>query len=347
MKKLYLFLLLSVFFIIFNGCSNQDDNPVAIPPNDIGILAKNIENQETYLRILARQLAVSLNDPGIVNLLENKFETTNSRENILNFSELLSEEITHVTFARKITSASLKANQNLEKIITEGEIDGLIKCFDHGLDLYFPIVEHKTSWKSNINQIVVAYPPLSVDDNVCDKIVAFTLSGDEKELSAKTPPPEPVLLISPCEHNGDHSRSNGLPLNKSLAKATGEYRMTIYHFRLMNDHEPWYSGDAEIYVKLLYYGWNRTNCVDINEEKTYWDYNKFLNPAWFSMPTELYRFEVWEDDGSSGDDLVEQYWHYPYQDSDKSRYVDTATVWPRWYYGDANDADLYMSMKAY
>lgn len=347
MKKLFQILWIVLFFLAIYGCSNKDNNPLSIQENDAGTLAKSIEEQEVYLSILAQQLAVSLNDQGIVDLLKYEFESTNTCEGILNFSDLLSKTVNGVTFSIKITSESLKGKYNLERMITEREIYELINNFDYGLDFYFPVAEHRESWKSNINQILIAYPPLSIDDSKWEKIIAFALNGDKKILSAKTPPTEPVLIISPCEHYGDHSIEKNNKLKKTHSTSSGEWRMTINHFYLYDANEPWPGGDAEIYVKIEDYDWIRTDCYTIDDEGYYENYNKPLNPAWSFMPSGQRKFEVWEDDWTSGDDRVEQYWHWPDENDPETKYVEVGTTYKYWYYGAHNEADLYMGMELY
>lgn len=305
MKTLYLILSIVMFLLVVNGCSNKDNNPLSIQENDAGTLAKSIEEQEVYLSILAQQLAVSLNDQGIVDLLTDEFESTNTCEGILNFSDLLSKTVNGITFSKKITSESLKGKYNLERIITEREINDLINSFDYGLDFYFPVAEHRESWKSTINKVLVAYPPLSIDDSEWEKIIACTLNGNKQPLSAKTPPTEPVLIISPCEHYGDHSIEKNNLLKKTHSTLSGEWRMTINHFYLYDANEPWPGGDAEIYVKIGDYDW------------------------------------------TSGDDRVEQYWHWPDENDPETKYVEVGTTYKYWYYGAHNEADLYMGMELY
>ena len=122
---------------------------------------------------------------------------------------------------KKISSDSFKRKYNLERILTEVEINKLISSFNYGLDFYFPYMEHRKSWKSNINQILMAYPPLSIDDNESEKIVAFTLNGNAQILCTKIPAIEPVLFIYPCEHYGDHSIENNTLLKKTLSTSSG------------------------------------------------------------------------------------------------------------------------------
>ena len=340
--------IIAVVILLLNiiGCSNQNNNPISAPKDEEAMLVKTVEQHEANLRILAQQLAVSLNDKDVTDLLKYKFETASSCESILNFSDLLSENVNGVAFSKKITSDSFKTKNQLERILTEGEIIELINSFDYGLDFYFPVMEHRESWKSNINKMFVAYPPLSMDDNKCYKIFAFTLNGNEKSLSAQAPPKEPVLILSPCEHHGDHSIETNTLSKQTLSTTSGFWSLTIYHFKLMDDHEPWYLGNAEIYVKLLDGGhWYSTYCYSIDEETTYWNYNKPINPAWASQPYGQRYFEVWEEDDTSGDDLVEKYWHWPDESDPETRNVDLWLTY--WYYGDNNDADLYMGMDYY
>lgn len=43
MKRLLLILLIVMFFLAVNGCSNKDNNPLSIQENDMGTLTKSIE----------------------------------------------------------------------------------------------------------------------------------------------------------------------------------------------------------------------------------------------------------------------------------------------------------------
>lgn len=346
MKTAYCIIAVVILLSIISGCSNQDNNPISAQKNEEGLL-KTLEEHEARLCILARQLAVTLNDKDITDLLKYKFETASSRESILNFSDLLSENVKGATFLQKITADSLKSKYNLKSILTEGEINELINSFDHGLDFYFPVMEHRQSWKSIINKVLVAYPPLSIDDSEWEKIIAFTLNGNKQLLSAKTPPTEPVLIISPCEHYGDHSIEKNNLLKKTHSTSSDEWRMTINHFYLYDANEPWPGGDAEIYVKIEDYDWIRTDCYTIDDEGYYYNYNKPLNPAWSFMPSGQRKFEIWEDDWTSGDDRVEQYWHWPDENDPATKYVEVGTTYKLWYYGAHNEADLYMGMELY
>ena len=192
-----------------------------------------------------------------------------------------------------------------------------------------------------MNQLMVAAPPITIDDTEWQEIIAYDLNGVKRILSAKKPPQEPVLVITPCEHHGDHSIPSKSALNKILYDPG--WRMTILDFLLYDDHEPWSSGDAEIYVKLLDGGhWYSTDCCEINHEGNYYNYDKAIYPIWASQPSGQRMFEVWEEDDTSADDLVEKYWHWPNEGSSKTRYVDVSGIYTYTYYGDHNDADLTM-----
>ena len=183
MKRLFPILSLAIFFLAIYGCSKKNDNPMSVQEIDIETISKSVEKQEAYLSILAQQLAVSFNDQVIADFLKKEFETTNNCEKILNFSDLLPKEVDGLAFIKKITSANLKADYNLESVLTEREIEGLVSSFVSGMDLYFPLEEHSALWKSNVIKILIAYPSLSIDENNCEKILAYTIAGKEKELS--------------------------------------------------------------------------------------------------------------------------------------------------------------------
>lgn len=254
MKATYCIILAAILLLVIIGCSNQNSNPISAQKSDEEMIAKAAEEQEAKLISLAQQLAVSLNDPDIIGLLKNKFETTNTREGILNFSELLTENVNGTTFAQKITADSLQRKYQLPRLLTAPEIIELIGSFEDGLDFYLPVAEHRTSWQGKMNQLMVAATPITIDDTEWQEIVAFGLNGVKRMLSAKEPPEEPVLVITPCEHHGDHSLASPKALSKTTSPTSGVWRLTILDFLLFDDKESWPNGDAEVFVKLLDYG---------------------------------------------------------------------------------------------
>jgi hypothetical protein len=197
-----------------------------------------------------------------------------------------------------------------------------------------------------MNQLMVAAPPITIDDTEWQEVVAYDLNGIKRILSAKEPPQEPVLVITPCEHHGEHSPASSKSLSKTTSPSSGVWRLTILDFLLYDDHEPWSSGDAEIYAKVLNNShWYSTNCYDINHEGSYYDCDIPLDPEWDFQPSGTRYFEIWEEDDTSADDLVEKYWHWPNPSDPKRRDVDLNQQ--RWSYGDNDDEDVQMRVIYY
>lgn len=195
--------------------------------------------------------------------------------------------------------------------------------------------------------ILVAYDPVTIDDDECKQIVAFDMEGKEYILDAKNDPDFPVIVagINERVNNNDKKISQ---LNKSTLS---QHEIQIVHFRLMDDHEPWYKGNAEIYVKTkkIYSGddWAYIYFDGVNKEKTYYDYNYSWLPktiyATSSQNIVEILLEIWEQDfgGEDNDDLVEKK-YYIYNPGALERNPDTATH-NTWFRGDANDADVYIN----
>jgi len=190
-----------------------------------------------------------------------------------------------------------------------------------------------------MNQLMVAAPPITIDDTEWQEIVAYDLNGVKRILSAKEPPQEPVLVITPCEHHGDHSPASPKSLSKTTSPSSGVWRLTILDFLVFDDKESWPNGDAEIFVKLLDYGhWYRTDCYDINSEGSYYNCDIPLNPYWDSPQYRNDWFEIREDDSGSQDDYIEKYWNWDSHYS--TREVDLYNQ--HWYEGTDDNADVQM-----
>lgn len=339
MKITYCIILAAILLLVITSCSNQNSNPISAQKSDEEMIAKAAEEQEAKLVSLAQQLAVSLNDQDIIGLLKSKFETANSREGILNFSELLSETVKGATFVQKITADSLPTKYHLQHLLTATEITDLIGSFEDGLDFYLPVAEHRKCWQSKIGQLLVLAPPLSIDDTEWQELEAYDLNGTKQILSAKEPPQQPVLVITPCEHHGDHSLASPKALSKATSPSSGVWRLTILDFLLFDDKESWPNGDAEVFVKLLDYGkWYRTDCYDINSEGSYYNCDIPLDPYWSTPQYRQDWFEIREDDGGSKDDYIEKYWNWDNHAS--TRLVDL--YYQYWYYGTSDNADVQM-----
>ncbi len=241
--------------------------------------------------------------------------------------------------------------KNIRRVLPENEITEIIEDFEYGMDIYFPVNEHRKSWKSKINEILVAAQLLS-DDEKYENIIAYALDGREIILDSKTPPEEPVLVIAPCEHHGDHSVQTG---NGALAKpASGSAVLKIVDFKLIDDNEPWYLGDPEIYVKLWYQneygnydGPLIIGCPSINDETTYYNYNKTIM-TWDYWP--YYRnvsVHIKEDDNGA-DDLLDNRYNFTFNSSNYTNAIPIVDTEQILYIGSTHhDCELEMKLFLY
>lgn len=120
--------------------------------------------------------------------------------------------------------------------------------------------------------ILVAYDPVTIDDDECEQIIAYDMKGKEYILDAQKDPAVPVIVVGINERKSYIDNNNQVA--KTLSVQSAKY-LKIVDFRLMDDHEPWYKGDAEIYVLADEEGSGNvttyTSFVHVNKEKLYAD----------------------------------------------------------------------------
>lgn len=190
----------------------------------------------------------------------------------------------------------------------------------------------------------MAYDPITIDDEKAEKIYGYDSNGKLYVLDAQNEPDFPVIVLGINERVDPVTKQ--LKSEKCLGKPTWTYETKICSFRLLHDHEPWWKGDPEIYVKAKkYYQSNadfvRTDFTKVNKEKTYLeaDYSWLPKNIYsFYSPVVQIRIEVWEDDSGNNDDLLEHEWCYPYPDSEASNYGPSG--YKEWWYGDHRNANL-------
>jgi len=174
--------------------------------------------------------------------------------------------------------------------------------------------------------IYVAIAPLE-DESKVRSIPAYAdgkrLSQD---LSADEAPKVPTIVIGAAERNTITSELSAARTESvaasTLAFATADVPKSaavsgdlvgIPRILITNDHEPWYKGDPEIYVKIRrwikstgVFGDTRVDFANVNSENTWYslgDPNKsyvFLNSTYDSKIEIL----VYESDSPDGDDVV-------------------------------------------
>ena len=134
------------------------------------------------------------------------------------------------------------------------------------VDVYFPARDHRDKWTGS-DDVLVGVGTLNGE---AETIKAYSVKTQQSlSLSTTEPPASPVIMVSPCEHDSHEAppplETSDVPQSKSETPKEGKnsYLQTSY-FKITNDHEPWTSGDPEIYVLVVqWYGTSTLTKVKI------------------------------------------------------------------------------------
>lgn len=209
-KKHIVVFILFITFLIFVNCTDKPEKIITAPffTNQTH-QDQSVKAAEEKLDMLAQSIAYALREPSVSDLINFKIKSAETREHILDFAELVTttKTVEGFTIIQKMTAAVgfTKNFSGSKNELTESFIYDIITEFEPMIDIYFPVPEHRKRWLAHPEQLLVAYNPLTIDDTQWEIITAYTLDDQVRLLDAKTPPQEPVLVISRCEHGGNHS----------------------------------------------------------------------------------------------------------------------------------------------
>lgn len=121
---------------------------------------------------------------------------------------------------------------------------------------YFPVEEHYATWvRNNGNSApTTAFDPL-LDEEYVESITSYQKDGAASLLSSQIIPIEPTLVNSPEPFD--------IPPQPDTTTSPTSYTITLDSFHLYNDHEPWYRGAPEVYIR----------CYDTYTWSQYSDFN--------------------------------------------------------------------------
>jgi hypothetical protein len=146
------------------------------------------------LERVAKEIASLLQHPGFRGQLRGEINGAKTNESILVLDKFLAKVAKQKKAPPgldKARGASDKASQRI-KNSTAWALDGI--------DLYFPVEDHKAKWKGN-EDLLVAYSPVT-DEASVKAIIGFSVKTQQKvTLDPTTPPATPVLIVAPEEHD--------------------------------------------------------------------------------------------------------------------------------------------------
>lgn len=232
----------------FNEPQKTEANELKMP------LAEPSDEVSITLDSLAKDLCGLLAHPGIRNHLRSEIKKSSKRENILFLEEFLSGLVKVQGLpeqARKKTVAVHGKAQSAKKRFNETNIREMLASPE--IDVYFPVKKHQEKWTGN-DDLLIGTGTLKESKQI--KVYSVK-TGQSKMIGTSTPPQEPVLMVSPCEHQS-HEAQPELQTQDVPAVQPGSddgqnsYIQTNY-FYITTTSEPWYCGDPEIYTLVAQY----------------------------------------------------------------------------------------------
>ncbi len=203
---------------------------------------------------LAQQTASALANPALRGFLAEETRASRNNEQMLFFQE---------TLLKAQDRKELRVSPGLINSLiglaydTEDKISAAVKGQDTGVNIYFPVDEHRQNWRGEA-ELLVAFDPIGDEDEISTIVAYSVATGERVVLDPNVAPAVPTLVIAQDEHI-KHDAS--APLEESLrprteekspsdftTKAAGQFYLGIPQVNMRNDHEPWYRGDPEIYV---------------------------------------------------------------------------------------------------
>lgn len=125
-----------------------------------------IQKIENTLTSIAKGLALVMNDPLNRALLKTEMDNSENIEKVIELKDFLK-----IQSGRPALNMAQLIDQQLNLNDEQG-IDHLLSDFDKPLDLYFPVDDHRNTWKSD-EPILVAVDPYWKVKNSIDGITAY------------------------------------------------------------------------------------------------------------------------------------------------------------------------------
>jgi len=313
--KLFLFhlslnLLLMLLFLL--SCSEKSTSP---DPESISYLkiynetASN-HNMSRYsiLEKIGKSFVMNLTVTENSDLLFKLLTDNDDLKYYLNYTKLIDDPrfLQHFLTQTNVVEIGMKNTMDLK--------NELAKLFPNGIDIYFPIKDHRNNYRNQDDLYLVVYPVGTNEEDI-ELLTAFNKQGEKILLSIDELPEIPTMVISPSERRNKNITDDlppcdpedpEDPCNNHGGGGNGGggngndpiYLLELEDINLIDDHELWINEPAELYFKVrFHYGtdsWQKTFTPWSDYEG--WKTDKFL-PVYSSTEWGIgWDVEVWEDD---------------------------------------------------
>ncbi len=247
-------IVLPIIILIVNLLWNCSEFQIPVAPQQFhdNSYIKNQSDQiqrKASLNILAKQFAISLNDRSFAKSLRDNFLESKDKEQIIDLSNFLSAVINGET----VLQFWGKLKNTNQEFLSEKELLNMSSIFPNGVDIYFPVDDHRDIWFDKLDKVIVSFQPVGRNDVEYTELTAYSLNGESETISVVTPPNTPCLIIGPSERFGinivdevDEGGGGGVVPGDPYFKIV---KLKMNH--TAKEYEPWWKGDAEFVWRYL------------------------------------------------------------------------------------------------
>ncbi len=318
-KKIVLFVLTAFLFIA--GCSQMEDQKITAPeksdaavmPDGISGGDLQIQMQISKLDILARNLAFALNNEAALNSLSSETRKADNKERIIDLSKWLNKDVAGSTLAQRMAlSGNMEQIDGRQRQVTAEDFTMITQSLEPMVDVYFPVDEHRNNWYENKDKLLIAVVHPAKE---WEPATAYKLNGEKVLLDPYTPPEEPVLVVSLCEHSGVHYGKLNNPNNKTTPpddgggggwggggshgpRVNGNWEI-LHQILLHDDGEGWLLGDPEIYFVTASHDFGELTTEwlpEVNDEEVLYTVDRYMFHWYWNEYGTSYRLKVAEAD---------------------------------------------------
>ena len=277
------------------------------------------ERMTKDLNAIAMDLSTALADPKVRSGLAEAIKGSTNREQRLVLSHYLASHGEAAAEPRAALRRAARQTATFSSMLAQHGKG------DYFIDAYFPVDAHREAL-ARAERIFVL--PAPIGDEMEQKSLAGYANGQRQNLNGDKAPDVPTLVIGIAEpstldppypvrafkevSDDEIAPNPELPANKPEDDQVG-----LPYVRILDDNEPWYKGDPEIYVKITRVRFapfgvvvNNVNLPGVNDTGVWYS----LGDPEFGGGNSTYRFvsvnnyapviqyEFWEADGPFDDD---------------------------------------------
>lgn len=290
-----------MFFAPLVSTSQSQDDVEQVCCDEDRSIVKLRERVASDLDVLASELSVMLAQDSTRNFFAE--EITKAKKRTVGLGQVLGAlRVKDPNNSDKRVETTIKTVRKIESAMTEFGVETV------RVDIKLPVEAHVKLLKE-AREVFVAIAPMA-DEKDVDKVIAFS-NGERLELAAAKPPTVPTLVVLGAEPQSSDP-GYPIPVVKEPGEEGKEGKVDDYvgipRIYIYNDHEGWWCGDPEIYVRVKRFRFStfslynqRVNLPGVNGEQVWYNLGDgYPNATYKYVSTGDYapviRFEFWEDD---------------------------------------------------